>query len=61
MKPTDVLIGPGVEFTGTYEHLPWSKVKAQDAQLKRAAKRKAELAEQQTPRDLWLAKIRRAG
>lgn len=37
----------------------------QDEQVWRAqrilAKRKAELAEQQTPRDMWLAKIRRAG
>lgn len=59
MKPTDVIIGSGVEFTGTFEFTSWEQDQAQRAQIVRARRIRAERdAEQRAER---MAQMRRAG
>lgn len=59
MKPTDVIIAPGVEFTGTFGFTSWEQDQAQRDQIERARRIRAERdAEQRAER---MAMLRRAG
>lgn len=59
MKPTDVIIAPGVEFNGSWRFATWAEDQAQRAQLERARRIRAERdAEQRAER---MAGLRRAG
>lgn len=51
MKPTDVIIAPGIEFTGTFGFTSWEQDQAQRAQMERARRIRAERdAEQRAER-----------
>lgn len=59
MKPTDVIIAPGIEFTGTFGFTSWEQDQAQRDQIERARRIRAERdAEQRAER---MAMLRRAG
>ena len=59
MKPTDVIIAPGIEFTGTFGFTSWEQDQAQRDQIVRARRIRAERdAEQRAER---MAMLRRAG
>ena len=58
MKPTDVIIGSGVEFNGTFEFTSWEQDQAQRDQIERARRIRAERdAEQRAER---MAQMRRS-
>jgi len=58
-RPTDVIIAPGVEFTGSFGFISWEQDQAQRAQIERARRIRAERdAEQRAER---MAMLRRAG
>lgn len=59
MKPTDVIIAPGIEFTGTFGFTSWEQDQAQRDQIVRARRIRAERdAEQRAER---MSMLRRAG
>ena len=59
MNPTDVIIAPGIEFTGTFGFTSWEQDQAQRDQIERARRIRAERdAEQRAER---MAMLRRAG
>ena len=59
MKPTDVIIAPGIEFTGTFGFTSWEQDQAQRDQIERARRIRAERdAEQRAER---MVMMRRAG
>lgn len=58
-RPTDVIIAPGIEFTGTFGFTSWEQDQAQRDQIERARRIRAERdAEQRAER---MAGLRRAG
>ena len=61
MKPTDVIIGSGVEFTGTFEFTSWEQDQAQRDQIVRARRIRAERDAEQAElaRAEWLARLGR--
>lgn len=61
MKPTDVIIAPGVEFTGTFGFTTWEQDQAQRAQVERARRIRAERDAEQAElaRAEWLARLGR--
>lgn len=61
MKPTDLTIGPGVKFSGTWRLASWDQDRAQRAQIERARRIRAERDAEQAElaRAEWLARVGR--